>query len=109
MLPSRDELKIKRLSLRIRGLNSACSVLIASRFRASFPDGSFPVKLVLGFGAYRISKDPQLSIPEGTQVKIEDLLTGVVFDLTTSESFSFKVNRTIAERFVIHIDRPRSK
>ena len=104
MLPSRDELKIKRLSLRIRGLNSACSVLIASRFRASFP-----VKLVLGFGAYRISKDPQLSIPEGTQVKIEDLLTGVVFDLTTSESFSFKVNRTIAERFVIHIDRPRSK
>jgi hypothetical protein len=75
----------------------------------SLPDGSFPVKLVLVFGAYTLSKDADLEIPSGTEVKIEDMLTGQLFDLNASETYSFKVNRTIVERFVIHIDRPRSK
>jgi hypothetical protein len=55
-------------------------------------------------GSYTFKIDPTIEIYPDKDVYVEDMLTGQVFDLKTSSSYSFKVNRPIPDRFVLHID-----
>lgn len=55
-------------------------------------------------GSYTFKIDSTLEIYPDKDVYVEDMLTGQVFDLKTSSSYSFKVNRPIPDRFVLHID-----
>jgi len=60
-------------------------------------------------GSFTFKKDPDLKMHGDVDVYIEDMLTGKIFDLKTSESYSFNVNRRIPNRFVLHIDKMISK
>lgn len=56
-------------------------------------------------GSFTFKKDPALEVHDNLDVYIEDMLTGRVFDLKTSDSYSFSVNRKFPNRFVLHIDK----
>lgn len=60
-------------------------------------------------GSYTFKKDAALELPENKEVYIEDMLTGMTFDLKNAVSFSFSVNRHIPERFVLHIEKSNAK
>jgi hypothetical protein len=55
-------------------------------------------------GSFTFIKNETMQIYEDRDVYIEDMLTGKVFDLKTSTSYTFSVNRRIPNRFVLHID-----
>ena len=59
-------------------------------------------------GVYTFKKDPKLVIPEFFNVVIEDNLTGALFDLKNSDSYSFSINRAIPDRFVLQISKAKA-
>jgi hypothetical protein len=64
-----------------------------------------PVKIVFIKGTYTFYKGPGIEIPGDCHAYIEDQLTGQNFDLSTGLSYTFKVSRTIPDRFVLHVDK----
>lgn len=60
-------------------------------------------------GSYTFKKDEALELPEGKDVYLEDMLTGMTFDLRNSSAFSFSVNRHIPDRFILHIEKPNTR
>lgn len=59
-------------------------------------------------GFYTFKKDPKLVIPEFYSAVIEDNLTGSLFDLKSSDSYSFSINRSIPDRFVLRISKAKA-
>lgn len=69
-----------------------------------------PLRIVFtAKGSYTFKKDEALELPEGKDVYLEDMLTGMTFDLRNSSVFSFSVNRHIPERFILHIEKPNTR
>jgi hypothetical protein len=64
-----------------------------------------PLNLRFAKGTYTFKKITGLMMYQGYDVFIEDALTGQVFDLNKSESFTFHVNRCIADRFVMYVKK----
>lgn len=60
-------------------------------------------------GSYTFVKSPDIKLYADRDVYIEDMLTGKVFNLKNSESYSFNVNRRMAHRFMLHIDKDLNK
>ena len=60
-------------------------------------------------GSYTFVKSPEVKLYPDRDVYIEDMLTGKVFDLKNSESYTFNVNRRVAHRFILHIDKDMHK
>jgi hypothetical protein len=56
-------------------------------------------------GHYTFVKSPSLDLPPDYKVYFEDNLTGQVFDLVNSNSFTFMVNRSIPKRFILRIEK----
>jgi hypothetical protein len=56
-------------------------------------------------GHYTFIKDASLEIPSDHRIYFEDNLTGQVFDLSTSNSFTFMVNRSIPKRFTLRVEK----
>ena len=68
---------------------------------------TMPIQISFGAkGVYTFKKGADVIIPENRDVYIEDLLTGMTFNLKTSDTFSFSVNRSMPERFVLRIEKP---
>ena len=60
-------------------------------------------------GSYTFVKGADVKLYPDRDVYIEDMLTGKVFDLKNSESYTFNVNRRVAHRFMLHIDKDMHK
>jgi hypothetical protein len=60
-------------------------------------------------GSFTFKKGSDLNLPETRDVYIEDMLTGKIFDLKTTDSYTFNVNRKVPDRFVLHIDKLLSR
>ncbi|PBQ32905.1 hypothetical protein CNR22_14355 [Sphingobacteriaceae bacterium] len=60
-------------------------------------------------GSYTFVKSADIKLYPDRDVYIEDMLTGKVFDLKKSESYTFNVNRRVAHRFMLHIDKDLNK
>ena len=56
-------------------------------------------------GNYTFKKHPALMLPEFYTVIIEDTATGNRFDLKTSDSYSFDIEKNIPERFILQIHK----
>jgi len=72
------------------------------------PESQSATNVTIDFGmtgSFTFKKDASLEIYNNNDVYLEDMLTGKVFDLKTSESYTFNVNRRIPNRFVLHIDK----
>jgi hypothetical protein len=58
-------------------------------------------------GSFTFKKDSSLEVPEDSEVFIEDNLTGKIFNLKTSDAYTFNVNRRVPNRFILHVlDKP---
>ena len=107
-------------------MNSTCSVIYSenSELLVSSEQGPFkcreitimnippstqsvtPLNIEFGMtGSFTFKKDGGLEPHENVDVYIEDMLTGKVFDLKTSDSYTFNVTRRIPGRFVLHMDK----
>lgn len=56
-------------------------------------------------GAFTFKKEANLNLQDDRDIYIEDMLTGKIFDLKKSDSYTFNVTRRIPDRFVLHIDK----
>lgn len=54
-------------------------------------------------GTFTFKRDAGLSIPTDKEVFVEDKVNGKVFNLRTFATYTFKVERYIPGRFVLHI------
>lgn len=69
-----------------------------------------PLQIVFSAkGSFTFKKDENLELPEGKDVYVEDMLTGMTFDLRNTSAFSFSVNRHIPDRFILHIEKPNTR
>jgi hypothetical protein len=59
-------------------------------------------------GSFTFKKHPKLELPEYYTVVIEDNLTGQLFDLKAADSYTFSINRSIPDRFVLHITKKKA-
>jgi hypothetical protein len=59
-------------------------------------------------GQHTFKKHPSLSLPEYYSVVIKDTVTGNSFDLKSSDSYTFSVNRVTPDRFVLYIDKKKN-
>lgn len=104
--------------------SNKCSVIYSDEIEAYFYEDSSYVKcneiiiqnipplsqshttMKLNFvtkGSYSFKKAPELTVPDGYSIYIEDQLTGQAFDLRSQEAYSFSFNRMIPDRFIMHI------
>jgi len=60
-------------------------------------------------GIYSIKKDPSLELDGDYDVVVEDLLTGQYYDLSSPETYTFRVNRVADRRFVLEINKKSLK
>ena len=67
-----------------------------------------PVKLALKKGIYSFKKDPELVIPSGYTLVIEDTMTGATYDFAKDNLFTFHVTRMVADRFVMFISKAKN-
>lgn len=75
-----------------------------------FTQSVTPLQIVFNAkGSFTFKKDENLELPEGKDIYVEDMLTGMTFDLRNSSAFSFSVNRHIPERFILHIEKPNTR
>ena len=56
-------------------------------------------------GCFTFKKHPALLLPEYYDVTIEDTLTGEVFDLKNSDSYSFVITKIVPERFILQMNK----
>lgn len=65
-----------------------------------------PLNVEFGMtGAFTFKKDASLDVQDDRDIYIEDMLTGKIFNLKTSDSYTFNVNRRVPDRFVLHVDK----
>ncbi|MBL7932438.1 MAG: hypothetical protein JNL60_11075 [Bacteroidia bacterium] len=67
-----------------------------------------PVKLALKKGIYSFKKDPELVIPPGYNLLIEDTMTGATYDFAKDNLFTFHVTRMVPDRFVMFISKMKN-
>lgn len=67
-----------------------------------------PVKLALKKGSYSFKKDPNLTLPAGYTIIIEDTMTGATYDFAKEDPFVFNVTRTVLDRFVMFVSKTKN-
>jgi hypothetical protein len=75
-----------------------------------FSNGGVTIPLRLNVsvsGNYQLTKDSLSNIPASACILLEDLLTGIITDLRTVNTYSFQIeDTTSAPRFLLHVSEP---
>ena len=85
-------------------LQTQCQ-LVEIRSLPPMMEGDVPVKVKFIKGHYSLKRSLSIAVDDSFKVVIEDLLTGQIYDLKSATPYSFNVNRTIPDRFIMHINR----